>query len=209
MKKKILIGVFVVVIVTAVVGLAAGLITYRKVSMAKSGQRDGNNLIPIEMITGIYCPALLKPGCTVDYGYDFPDSDDQPWGLGGVTNDVVNLVGAQQDENYKPKEGLNIKKLSIIDVYGDKCTIVFTCEDSSGQYASYDYPLDNLIYDPIKVAQADDGVKSKLYGSGFTLIGSRINFIVDNIVKVILFSAILSGGILLLVRKCSKKRKGV
>lgn len=208
MKKKMLIGVLVVVIVTTVIGLAAGLITYHKVSMAKSGHRDGKDLIPIEMITGIYCPAALKPGCTVKNGYDFPYSDDGPWCAAMVTNEVINLVRAQSDENYIPKDGLTIESLSIIDVYGDKCTIVFTCEEGNGQYAAYDYPLDNLIYDPIKVAQADDGVQSKLYGSGFTLIGSRINYIVDIILRVILFSAILSGGILLIIRKCSNKRKG-
>ena len=208
MRKKLLTGLICIVAVTVVVGLIAGFVTYQKVSKAQSGNYEGKELVPIEMITGIDTPASLKPGCYVTEGYSIPSSDDGPWCHCMVTNAVVNAIGSAADEDYKPKEGLAIKSLSIVDVYGGNCTIIFTCEEGDNLYVDYDYPLDNLIYDPFKVAQADDNIKTQLYGSGFTLLESSNHYRVSMIIKVILITAVLSGGILLILRKRRKKTQG-
>lgn len=208
MKKNLLTGIVWIIAVTVVVGLIAGFVTFRSTSNVSNGNKGGKELKPIEMITGIYTSASLKPGCYVYEGYSIPSSDDGPWCHCMVTNAVVNAIGAAVDEDYKPKEGLAIKSLSIVDVYGGNCTIIFTCEEGDHLYVDYDYPLDNLNYDPIKVARADDGIKTQLYGSGFTLLESANNYRINLIIKVIIISAVLSVGILLILRKRRKKNQG-
>ena len=65
--------------------------------------------------------------------------------------------------------GLSVRDISIIDVYGDKCTITFICSDDNERYAEYDYPLVNLNYNKAKVDAANDGIKTEFIGSRYTL----------------------------------------
>ncbi|MCR5615003.1 MAG: hypothetical protein K6F45_02440 [Saccharofermentans sp.] len=208
MKKNLLTGIVWIIAVTVVVGLIAGFVTFRSTSKVANGNNGGKELKPIEMITGIYTPASLKPGCYVKNGSSIPSSDDGIWCHCGVTSAVVNVIGTETDKDNKQQEGLPIKSLSIVDVYNGNCTIIFTVEGLDHLYVDYDYPLDNLNYDPIKVARADDGIKTQLYGSGFTLLESANNYRINLIIKVIIISAVLSVGILLILRKRRKKNQG-
>ena len=134
-------------------------------SLSKTARTNGDDLIPIEKISGIRTKATLKPGCIVANGYHFPFDDN------GIRCHCcrVSTIYSELSEEMKKDPGLPVKNISIIDVYGDKCTITFICSDDHERYAEYDYPLANLNYDKAKVEKADDGIKTEFYGSRYTL----------------------------------------
>ena len=116
-------------------------------------RNDSNGLIPIEKISGINTKATLKHGSKVMNGYHFPFDDN------GIRCHCMR-VGMEIDVNSSEviQTGLPVRDISIIDVYGDKCTITFICSDDHERYAEYDYPLANLNYDKAIVEKADDGI---------------------------------------------------
>ena len=123
-----------------------------------------DGLIPVERISGIYAKAELKPGCIVTNGYQFPFDDN------GIRCHCIRVSGIFSEltgEENNP--GLPVKDISIIDVYGDRCTITFMCTDDNERYAEYDYPLSNLKYNEKKVKAANDNVKVDFVGSRYTL----------------------------------------
>ncbi|MCR4689711.1 MAG: hypothetical protein K5745_09225 [Saccharofermentans sp.] len=116
---------------------------------------EGKALTPIEQITGINTPATLKSGCYITKAYLIPYDDN------GICADdkIVPLWGSK---------GIINSNIRIIDVYGDNCTIVFRNAENR-LYASYEYPLSNLLYDASKVEAARDDIQTELLGSGYTL----------------------------------------
>ena len=134
------------------------------VAMKLKGNGSSAGLIPIEKISGIYTKATLKHGSKVMNGYHFPFDDN------GIRCHCMR-VGMEIDVNSSEviQTGLPVRDISIIDVYGDKCTITFICSDDHERYAEYDYPLANLNYDKAIVEKADDGIKTEFYGSRYTL----------------------------------------
>lgn len=155
----------VVLILSAFLAVFAGAVfamVYYKLSNSGTARADG--LIPVERISGIHAKAKLKPGCIVSEGYHFPYDDN------GVRCHCCRSSGVLAELNGKTNDpGLPVSGISIIDVYGDKCTITFTCTDDHERYACYDYPLANLKYDQAKVNSANDGIKVDFYGSRYTL----------------------------------------
>lgn len=155
---------------------------------ARADERE-RELIPIELITGIHTEATLKPGCYVDFGRRMPYSDNRSW--------IATFV-----EGWG--QGIPVKKLWIVDVYGDQCTIVFTCSDNSYElYYAEDYPLANLNYNILKVKLADDRVKTTLYGSHYSL-GNTLSSILAKTVCIEIGLVLL---IILLVRKGIRSRQ--
>ena len=160
MKKvvAVILSAFLAIFAGAVFGMVYFTLT-------KSDNSNADGLIPIEKISGVYTKATLKPGCKVFFGHQFPFDDN---GIRCHCERVCEAyIGLSGDVKNPP--GLPVKNISIIDVYGDKCTITFTCSDDHERYAEYDYPLANLNYDKAKVEKADDGVKTEFYGSRYTL----------------------------------------
>ena len=139
--------------------------------------------------TGI--KATLKPGCYVDFGRRMPYSDNRSW--------IATFV-----EGWG--QGIPVKKLWIVDVYGDQCTIVFTCSDNSYEfYYAEDYPLANLNYNILKVKLADDRVKTTLYGSHYSL-GNTLS---SNLAQAVCLEIGFVSGIILLVCKVIRPKKKV
>ena len=155
----------VAVILSAFLAVFAGavfaMVWFR---LAKNGTARADGLIPVEKISGIHAKATLKSGCTVSEGYQFPFDDNGIWCHCGRVSGVLAELNGETDNT-----GLPVSGISIIDVYGDKCTITYVCTDDHERYASYDYPLANLKYDKAKVDAANDGIKVDFYGSRFTL----------------------------------------
>jgi len=156
----------VIVVLSALLAVFSGAVfAMVSHSLANTGYDSGDDLIPIEMISGVYTKATLKPGCKVYSGYHFPFDDN------GIRCHCIRVSGIYDEIDGKNvvNPGLPVKNISIIDVYGDKCTITFTCSDDHERYAEYDYPLANLNYDQAKVDKANDGIKTEFYGSRYTL----------------------------------------
>ena len=189
MVKKIFAWIGVVIL-----SLAALLVAYTIIGVSFAYVRDDEQereLIPIELITGIHTEATLKPGCYVDFGYRMPYSDDRSW--------IATFV-----EGWG--QGIPVKKLWIVDVYGDLCTIVFTCSDNRYElYYAEDYPLANLNYNILKVKLADDRVKTTLYGSHYSL-GNTLSSILAQAVCIEIGLVL---GIILLVCKVIRPKKKV
>lgn len=155
----------VVLILSAFLAVFAGAVfamVYYKLSNSGTARADG--LIPVERISGIHAKAKLKPGSIVSEGYHFPFDDNGVWCHCGRVSGVLAELGGETDN-----KGLPVSEISIIDVYGDRCTITFICTDDKERYACYDYPLANLKYDQAKVDAANDGIKVSFNGSRFTL----------------------------------------
>ena len=155
----------VAVILSALLAVFAGvLFGMVRLGLSGSGNGSSDGLIPIEKISGIYTKATLKPGCLITEGSHFPFDDN------GIRCHCMRISTLDYEITGEgPVRGLPVTGISIIDVYGDKCTITFTCTDDHERYAEYDYPLANLNYDKAKVEKADDGIKTEFYGSRYTL----------------------------------------
>ena len=160
MKK--LVAVILSAFLAIFAGAVFGMVYF---TLTKSDNSNADGLIPIEKISGINTKAKLKPGCRVYNGYHFPFDDN------GIRCHCARVSGIDEmiSGEMKKNPGLPVKNISIIDVYGDKCTITFKCSDDHERYAEYDYPLANLNYDKAKVEKADDGIKTDFYGSRYTL----------------------------------------
>ncbi len=167
--KKI---IWTIVLVIALIVSATALFSmfYLKRAQAPSGGKGGD-LIPVERITGINISAKLRDGCYVTKGYSMPYDDNGPWLHGGRVAGLTQMI----DGNSAPTEGLPVKNIRIIDVYGDKCMIVYTCSDDGQRYYTEDFPLAYLKYDRKKAEKADDGIKTSLPGSRFTLASDTSN----------------------------------
>lgn len=168
MKKVI--WTIVLVIALIVSGTAWFSMFYLKKAHEPNGAKEGD-LIPIEKITGINVPAKLRDGCYVTKGISMPYDDNGSWEHGGRV--AALMIDAGVVATTDP--GLPVKDIRIIDVYGDKCTITFMCTDDNKRYYSTDFPLAYLKYDKSKVEKADDGVRTPLPGSRFTLASETTN----------------------------------
>lgn len=151
-----------------------GIATYIK----KTRNTDRGDLIPIEEITGINSKATLKPGCAIGTAYNIPYDDNGIWchcfrifdpAILQYIDYVTTGDVAVKDSEHTADPSKLISDIRIIDVYGDKCTITFFATDDHELYSCDDYPLENLDYNVMKVAIADDGIATTLRGSRFTL----------------------------------------
>lgn len=156
MKKVITTIVLILSLVSVLyTGLILGFI-------ARVRPTQSNTLIPIKKITGIDERATLKTMSTPLTGTQIPARDTDPWCHCGIllTSSEANTC---------------VKDIRIIDVYGSNCTIVYSTTKESGLFETQDFPLSNLNYNISKVSKADDGFKTKLHGSHFTLLDSDVN----------------------------------
>jgi len=149
MKKTM--TVLLLIICTVSILLTACLLAYS--SLVRK-----DDIVRIGDITGINTKASLRDGSNIVSGVMFIDGEGFAHGM------IMPLNG---------QAGLNVTSIRIIDVYGSKCTIVFSClDDPNGSlYIEEDYPLSNLRYNATKVMMADDGVKSDLHSQRFTVRG--------------------------------------
>ena len=182
--------------------------SYNLDSSSTSGV-DRSDLIAIEKITGINSEATVKEGCRIVYGYYFPYEDD------GIRCHCRVFPG--KDIYYSAFDGwttsaaADITNVRIVDVYGDKCTIVFHegDEDEDKHTAGYgcdDYPLENLNYNVKEVEAANDGIKTDLAGSGYTLDSRHtINCLYVGIVLMICGTVVM-GIVLFLIWRKNKHR---
>ena len=177
--KKLLSVLIVVTILFVLLGF--GLYTYYE--NVGQGYGDSSDLIPIEDLTGIYTKATLRPGCYISEGYSIPMNDNGPWLHRYMCGAIAQEINGELQACVP-----SIKDIYIIDVYGGECTVIFTCETDGERYALEDYPLSNLKYNTRKVLKADDGVKTTLYGSRFTLERSPMG---EKSVKIIAAVVIL------------------
>ena len=175
MNKKIGLAFFSAIAITLIGGIVFGLATYTKKKRITSGYHyyyypihtpDISRLVPIEEITGINSKATLKPGSTITEGSDAAYINYGEWYHGRnikFAPEVLESLGySDKDSGDTEYQGLHVSNIRIVDVYGDKCTIMFTCTDDNYEYACDDYPLENLDYNVKKVEAADDGVKANL-----------------------------------------------
>ena len=170
MKKRIGSALLSALVIT-VVGIVVFGIAYYCQVLRREGKDD---LIPIEEITGINSQATLKPGCKVGTAYTMPYDDNGIWCHcfrifdPAILQELNYAITGDYCELTEDPSQL-ISDIRIIDVYGDKCTITFTVTDGSERYRCWDYPLENLDYNINEVISADDGIKTTLLGSRFTL----------------------------------------
>ena len=198
MVKKVFAWIGVVILSFAALWVAT--LIFAPIFMIERTDEREREFIPIEEITGIYTEATLKPGCYVDSGTYIPFSDDGAWCA------VTIVTGLLDDDGSGTVTGIPVKKLWIVDVYGDYCTIVFECSDGM-RYSHTGYPLANLNYDSRKVERANDGVQTQLRGSGYILSesvrksgGNSFNSLFISVVIVVF-------GMILLVRNVIRSRK--
>ena len=160
MVSKVMRVMGIVLIIVA----ALTVVLYAAYGWIPAGSETQN--IPIDKITGIYADAKLKPGCIVSGGSYFYDSDSDI----RIHSDLVVVVSMDGEP-----VAYDVSNIKIIDVYGDKCTIIFNCENDKkwkGHSFCSNYPLDNLEYDPLSVFLANDYVETELNGTGYTLKGA-------------------------------------
>ena len=185
MVKKVFAWIGVVILSFAALWVAT--LIFAPIFMIERTDEREREFIPIEEITGIYTEATLKPGCYVDSGTYIPFADKGAW--------CATFV-----EGWG--QGILVKKLWIVDVYGDYCTIVFECSDGM-RYSHTGYPLANLNYNILKVKLADDGVQTQLRGSGYILSESVRKSGGSLFISVV----IVVFGMILPVRKVMRSRK--
>lgn len=162
---------------------------------------DKKDLVPIVQLTGIYTPAKLKPDRYVDAGSIFPENDNGEW-IDHIAKCTVSSLPSGEIVN----DHFEVKKLWIVDVYGDKCTIVYKSSYYRSLLCTFDYPLEDLEYNSIKVAKADDGVKTELCGSRYTLgMGYKNTLYV--IIACPLLEIVAIAGIVVLRRKGIRSRQ--
>lgn len=191
-KVKRVVGIVLIAVAAliAVVFIVSGIRT----ATNKSGYT------PIDQITGIYASAMLKPGCIVEHGEAFSSQD-----VGGSIKYSLGPVITVVDGDPSVQSGRDARNIKIIDVYGDKCTIIFSSDDP--EYSNFfceDYPLDNLVYNPLEVYLANDNIKTKLQGTGYTIPYSP-HFPRTTILLIPV--TVVPGVILLLVSLKQDKRK--
>lgn len=186
MKKKTKKAIWVVIFIVALIII--GCIIYLLQPVRHS--------VPIDKITGIYTSATLKPGCTITHGKPFtayPDSvpiHNQPSEIPTEDEDPV----------------LSVSDIRIIDVYGFNCSIIFIYNEDQQLYVVEDYPLSNLDYDALKVLGANDGIKSYLKGTGYTLRGAPSRH-VPRILVIIIPVILIVAAVLLQIGRAKNKYK--
>lgn len=195
--KKVVIIVLSLAAVLFLGFVVVGLFDYTKKAQ-NAGFGDTSDLIPVGQITGIDTKATLREGCFITSGYSFPINDNGPWehcvrGAG--------IVSAIESEGSPSVEGLPAQDIRIIDVYGSKCTIVYTCSDDHKRYETEDFPLAYLKYNESKVNAANDGIKTTLYGSRFTL-ASGLSF---SFPKLLAAVAVIFVFVMTVVFVCKRK----
>ena len=189
MKKKTKIAIWVVISIFALIIIGCIINVF---------WQPGRHVVPIDKITGIYTSATLKPGCNITYGKPFlayPDSvpsHNQPSEIPTEDEDPV----------------LSVSDIRIIDVYGFKCSIIFIYNEDQQLYVAEDYPLSNLDYDVLEVLGANDGIKTDLKGTGYTLRGAPSRHLPRILVLIIPVILIVTA-VLLEIRRAKKKYKKV
>ena len=153
LKRVLVVPVIAIVLFVSFINIA-------RIAINMNNKAD-SSLIPVEKITGINERVKLKDGCFVTSGTSFASNDN------GVRCHCMRMTFAETIGSNIP--GLPVDNLRIIDVYGDKCTLVFNCTDDHKLYVAGDYPLANLEYNESKVNKADDGIHTNLIGTGYTI----------------------------------------
>ena len=161
----------VLLVITLTVSAFAGFSMSFVRREAVSSENKGRTLIPVERITGINAKARLRDGCYVNEGVSMPYDDNGPWIHSGRVAGLLDEI----EGNKSKAAGLPVRDINIIDVYKDKCTITYVCTDDNKRYYTTDFPLAYLKYDKSKAEKADDGIKTPLPGSGFTLADDAPN----------------------------------
>ena len=195
MKK--IIWTIVLVIALIVSGTAWFSLFYLKKVHEPNGAKEGN-LIPIEKITGINIPAKLRDGYYVTKGISMPYDDNGGWEHGGRVAGLMIDAGVVATTD----PGLPVKNIRIIDVYGEQCTITFMCTDDNKRYYTTDFPLAYLKYDRSKAEKADDGIKTSLPGSRFTLASETTNI---KLAVILIVSHVVAAVSIIFL--CKKERK--
>ena len=163
-----------VLIITAAAAVIGGVFVnfaFRWFSNIKYAE-DG--VYPIEHFTGIDAPATLKDGCVITEGCSLPQINDEHaiWCHCGIVSGVSMEIAEISDaagEAPASNPGISVSSLRIIDVYGDKCTIVFRCSANGSLYYTSYYPLENLNYNPLLVDAAQDYEHTNLYHTRYII----------------------------------------
>ena len=137
-----------VIIITAAAAVIGGVFVnfafrwFRNIKYAEDG------VYPIEHFTGIDAPATLRDGCVITEGYSLPQINDEHavWCHCGIVSGVSMTIAeiseaAGDDSDYTPASnpGIAVTSIRIIDVYGDKCTIVFRASANDSLYYTSNY----------------------------------------------------------------------
>lgn len=198
MNSKVMRVVGIVLIIVAI--LTGVIYVVFRLNTKVSIKGNDNEYTPIDQITGIYTDAKLKPGCIVTSGDAFSGQDGIHlfYSLGPI---VSKIKGESSEQ-----AGHDVRNIKIIDVYGDKCTIIFICDDDPGydRFICDDYPLANLEYDPLEVFLANDGIKTDLYGTGYTTQGAP-SFCFPRVVLLFIPISVVTGVILLVLSRRKNK----
>ena len=186
MKKKTINVILVVISIVALIIIGCIINVF--------GQ-PGRHVVPIDKITGLYSSATLKPGCTITHGkpfgsYDRVASHSQPQEIPTEDEDPV----------------LSVSDIRIIDVYGFNCSIIFIYNEDQQLYVAEDYPLSNLDYDALEVLGANDGIKSYLKGTGYTLRGAPSRHM-PRILVIIIPVILIVAAVLLQIGRAKNKYK--
>lgn len=192
-KVKRVVGIVLIAVATliAVVFIVSGIRT----ASNKSGYT------PIDQITGIYTDAKLKPGCIVKSGDAFAGQDF--FHINYSLSPIVSIIKGE----WSDQSGYDARDIKIIDVYGDKCTIIFFCDDDPGYEGLFicdNYPLANLEYDPLEVFLANDLIRTELYGTGYTIQGAP-SFCFPRVVLLFIPISVVTGVILLVLSRRKNK----
>lgn len=169
--KKVLLVILTILGFIGILGTLLYVTTY-----ARSGYSPSSDLIPIKKITGIDTSARLKSGCLISQGAYLPIDDNGMW---------IALTELFSDND-------DFEDIRIIDVYGNNCTITYTTTGGTRYYTT-DYPLRNLSYNETAVSKADDGVKTNLHGSHYTLVNdnSKVLLVVSVLLDVVFVGAVI------------------
>ena len=163
MKRKIIAVILALVSLVCWAAGIYGLFLRKDYDYEFMTDYEESELVPIEEFTGIYSGASLKDDCFITHGSTFRSSIDE---IGPSKAFATGLLLAEidslnSDEPVEPEiQGIRPVDIRIIDVYGDKCTILFSY--SGDQNYINDYPLSNLEYNETAVKLADDGIKNEL-----------------------------------------------
>ena len=163
-----------IIILTAVSVALGGLLISFGFRQIKYSGYAADGVYPIEHFTGIDAPATLRDGCIITDGYSLPRVNDEHaiWCHCGIISGAVVAIADISDadgEGPARNPGIAVTSLRIIDVYGDKCTIVFRCSANGSLYYTSDYPLENLNYNPLLVAAAQDYEHTNLYHTRYII----------------------------------------